>query len=588
MATKRAKTASRKKPAPKRPRAKALAPKAAPALPGERPPQIVMVPQRTAGVRVNEDTALTLGAVWACVRVIAEDIAGLPWHVFERRSDGGRDARPDDPADWLLHTQANQETPAFQWRETMLAHCLLWGNGYSEIERDGAGRPVWLHQLAPDRVCPDRTASDKLVYDVLNPRGPNTVLEPNDVFHLRGLGFDGLVGYSVIRMAARSIGLGIALDEAACSTLANDSTPGGFIKHPAKLSDTAIKNLKESIAKQHGGPTNRRKLMVLEEGMDWVQTALSPDDLQFIQQRQLTPAEICRIFRVSPPKIADLLRATFSNIEELSIWHVTDTLVPWGNRLEGEADIKLFSPTMRGRRFAKLNFMGLLRGNTAARTAYYNAMLDRGVFDINDVLALEDLNPIGPDGEKRFVQANMQLLEKAGEQPPVPAPPAPPAPQDAPPSGQKPPPVEDEEDDVEDDGDLRMRLSVRPVLEEALCRAGRRANCCVRDALKRLSGTPERWAAWLTEQFEPDHRTYLHGALLPSCQMLARLRDRPEFVGQTALALFVDAHLGRLRALAMKALGPDGTVDFTAGRVPEAVELYDRIVAACAAVGGSP
>lgn len=372
---------------------------------------------RAAGIPVNEDTALTLSAVWACVRLITEAEASLPWHVFRRRPDGGRDSQDDNPIDWLLHVQANPEMSAFQFRETILAHALTWGNGYAEIERDGAGRPLWLWHITPERVQVRRDASQQLVYDISNAGQSDIITIPAaDMFHLKGLGFDGLVGYSVIRLAARSIGLGMAADDHAARHFSSDASPSGILKHPQRLTDMARQNLAEDWQRRHGGQNRRRFIAILEEGMEWVPTSLPPEDSQLLESRQFTPTEIARWFRVPPHKIADLTRATFSNIEEQNIEFVVDTVMPWALRLEQEANIKLFGRKQQGVFYTKHNFNARLRGNTAARTTFFTAMLDRGVFSVNDVRELEDLNPIGPDGDKRFVQSNMQLLAQAGEE----------------------------------------------------------------------------------------------------------------------------------------------------------------------------
>lgn len=417
-------------------------------------------PVRPAGVRVTEDTALTLGAVFACVRLISEDIAGMPWRVFERRGDGGNDPRPEDPADWLLQYQASPETPAFQFRETIVAHALMWGNGYAEIERDGAGRPAWLWTITPDRVWPVRAEDGRIVYEVTNPGGQPTYLEADDMFHLRGLGFDGLVGYSVVRLAARSIGVGIALDQATADFFANDSTPGGVLEHPGRIGKEARDRLREDYEKRHMGPGSRRRVAILEEGLKWSQTGLPPEDTKLIEQRGFTPADICRWFRVGPHKIADLTRATFSNIEHMGREHVTDALLPWIRRLETEANIKLFGRTNRGRRFTRINPKSLMRGDTQAQTAHLHTMLGDGVYDINEARDYLDLNPI-PDGTKRFVQLNMQLLENAGEVDPATG-----LPPVNPPPDKSPPPAStaDEEEPLRA---ARIEAKCMPLLEQA-------------------------------------------------------------------------------------------------------------------------
>ncbi len=559
----------------RRKKAEALAPEAPAAPPGRAGPNAVWLGSAPAGVRVNEDTALTLGAVFGCVRVVSEDLAALPWGVYERRTGGGRTARPEDPADWLIDVEANPETPAFQFRETLIAHALTWGNGYAEIERDGAGRPAWLWQLTPDRVEPERatpdviraagagltgTAPGELVYKVHNQYANPTYLAAADVFHLRGLGFDGLKGYSVIRLAARSIGVGIAADESTASVYANDSTPGGYLSHKGRLSDPARLNLRKTWQGTHGGPSRRRTIGILEEGMTWEQTALDPEDIQLLQQRQFTPAEVCRWFRVKPHKIADLSRATFSNIEQQSIEHVVDTLLPWGKRLETEANVKLFGRTNRGKKYTKLNYNALLRGDAAARGTFYTTMLDRGIFSVNEVRELEDMNPIGPDGDKRFVQANMQLLEKAGEEPPPPkAPPfggppkaEPSANGEAPPDGKKKAP----------DGETpaaRMRAALMPLVADGCARLARWQEHRVKEA----DGEP--FDAAVIARLAAHARETLG----PSAAALARAAGCEEGAGASALWAFVDDYAARLAA------------DRTARADPE--NLARCVLAACVA-----
>lgn len=491
--------AATKKSAPK-PRKRALAPQTQPRDP-ERQHIYILPPAATSGVRVNEDTALTLGAVWACVRVITESLAGLPWLVYRRRADGGRDLVANHPMNWLLDIQPNPEMTAFTFRETMIAHVMLWGNGYAEIERS-IGGVTWLWPITPDRVKVHRYQGE-IVYEVQNETGGPTFLFAEDMLHVRGLGFDGLVGYSVIKMAARTIGLGIALDEASGGLFENDSTPGGVILHPAKLSTEALNNLRTSWERRHKGPANRRRVAILEEGMKWEQTGLPPEDAQLVQQRQLTPPEICRWFRVPPHKIGDLSRATFSNIEHQSIEFVEDTLRPWAERLESEVNIKCFGRNNTGTLETIIDLEERKRGDTAARTAYYMAMFDRGAFSINDIRMRENMNPIGPDGDKRFVPLNMVLLEKAGEEEVAPPEPTEPQPDDEPENDA---PSMDEEDDTLSE----FRASALAVVEDA-CR--RLLNRETKDCQKLTGDALVKWM----EQ----HREYGRKALAPGVRTLA-------------------------------------------------------------------
>ena len=499
---------------------------------------------QTGGVRVTPELALTIPTVWDCVKIISEDLAKIPFNVYRKMSNGGRERVADNPVDWLLSTQANPDVSAFQFRETMIAHALLRGNGYAEIERDGAGRPQWLWIIWPDAVTPSRYDNGELYYEVRNGYGlPNSEIPAANMLHLKGLGYDGLVGYSVISYAARSFGCAISSEQTASSLYANDSTPGGVLKHPGKLSDAARKNIRDGWQARHGGPSNRRTVAILEEGMEWQQTSLPPDDTQLLQSRQYSREDVAKWFRVPPHKIGDLTRATFSNIEQQSIEYVNDTLTSWAKRFEQECDLKLFGRTARGQYYTKHNFNALLRGDAESRAKFYQMMLDRGVFSINDVLELEDRNPIGPDGDKRFIPLNMQLLEKAGEEPP----PGKVAPNAADPAASDEQPAADEQ--PADDSQPDPAQTHAPIFAEALGRCWQRA----RNEAKRTKSSLSEWFATYRE----GHSVYAVGALMPAAQSLAMLLGAYELgdVCQTVQE-FIALHLERL----LNAL-PDGEMD---------------------------
>jgi HK97 family phage portal protein len=402
--------------------------------------RIVFMPmQQTGGVRVDEDKALTYSVVWSCVRVIAETIGALSWHVMEEQTNGDKSRVAMSSIEWILHRQANDEMSAGTFRETLLTHALLWGNGYAEIERDGAGRPMWLWPLAPDRMCVDRDDDGRLVYVYHHQTEGPIAYTSREIFHLKGIGFDGIVGYPVVRIAAQAIGLGLAMETNGSSFFANGSRPGGILKYPGKTTPQILDETEQRWQKAYGGPRNANRVAAVDQGLEYVPIANTNVDSQWNESRITQALEICRIFRVPPHKVAELSRATFSNIEHQSIEFVTDTILPWAKRLEQEADTKLFSMQRQGRVFTKLNLDSLLRGDLASRYAAYQIGWDRGWLSNNDILRKEDMNTIGPDGDKRFVPLNMQLLEKAGEEPPTPA--------SAPPAAVEPDAEEPEDDD---------------------------------------------------------------------------------------------------------------------------------------------
>lgn len=392
-----------------------------PVQPGE--PRIYVSP-RQGGVFVSEDTALTNAAVWACVRVIAETVAALPWHVYRKTVDG-RESMDGSAIHWLLNNQPNPEQTAFAFREALMAHVLTWGNGYAEIARDLAGRPAALWIITPDRVTPRRNESGVLSYDVVDAAGARATIAAADMLHLHGLGFDGLVGYSPVRMAARSIGLGIAQDTFAASFYANGTTFGGLVEVPANMNKEQIQQQEDYLNARHRGPDKAFGVRVVASGMKYTQVGMPLTDAQFIESRRFAVTEVARWFRVPPHKVADLERSTNNNIEHQSIEFVTDCIVPWVTRLEQEANVKLFGVRAQGSVYTKLAINALMRGDAKSRAEFYRTMTQIGAMSINEVRAFEEMNGIGDDGDKHLVQLNQTTLEKLVADPPDAKPAAP-------------------------------------------------------------------------------------------------------------------------------------------------------------------
>jgi len=367
------------------------------------------LPAKQAGIRVDHDNALTLSAVFRAVRAIAEPLALLQWGVY-RDAANGKIAVNDD-IKYLLHRRPNPEMSAFTFRETLIAWALTWGNGYAEIEFDLGLRPVALWPISPDRV-EVRRENGLIVYDISNGKGKTDTLPASKIFHLHGLGFDGLTGYSVISLAARSIGLGMAAEEFGAAFFGNGAVMSGSLTHPGKLSDDAFNRLQTDFNNKYSSAKNAHKPIILEEGMKWESIGLPPGDAQFLETRKFNITDIARWYGVPPHKLYELDRATFGNIEHQSIEFVIDTIMPWAVRLEQEADAKVLRGN-RGR-YTKINLNALMRGDNQSRVAFYQGMRNMGVFSANDICALEDMNTIGPDGDKRIVQVNMTTLEHIG------------------------------------------------------------------------------------------------------------------------------------------------------------------------------
>jgi HK97 family phage portal protein len=381
-----------------------------------------------SGVSVNETTALTLSAVWACVRVISETIGSLPWFVYNRLPDGGRERASDHELYYLLHDAPNPDMSAMVWKETTIAHVLLSGNAYSEIVRDNRDRIAALFPITPDRVTVRQRANHRMFYEVSNGENAPTILEAEDVFHVPGLGYDGLVGYSVVHKARESLGLGLAGEKFGASFFGNGAHAGGFLKHPGQLTAVAKKNLRESIEALHKGSENAHKFGILEEGMEWIGNTIPPNDAQFLETRTFQVEEVCRWFRVPPHKIQHLQRSTFSNIEHQGIEFVVDTIRPWLVRLEQEAHRKLLGPREQSRVYTENLVDALLRGDALSRSQACEIQVRNGAMLVDEWRAIENRNPL-PDGlgTRPLVTVNTVPLDRIDETIDAKTKPAPPA-----------------------------------------------------------------------------------------------------------------------------------------------------------------
>lgn len=368
-----------------------------------------------SGVVVNEQTALQVTAYLAAVKIISETVASLPLFVYKRLETGGKARAPDHPVYEVLHNQANSEMTAYQFRETLQGHICNWGNGYAEIERDGAGRVRGLWPLLPDRTWPERDPNTKKIrYRTTLPNGEQVLLPFENVLHIPGFGFDGLVGYNPVRLAREAIGMSLATEEFGAKFFGQGANPGGIIEYPRKLSDQAYERYKKDAHEEYSGLSNTKRLMILEEGLKYHQITIPPEEAQFLETRKFQVAEIARIFRVPPHKLGDLEKATFSNIEHQSIEFVVDTIRPWLVRWEQSGRMKLFTPSERRVFFAEHLVDGLLRGDIESRYNAYAVGRQNGWLSANDIREMENMNPIS-GGDVYLVNGNMTPADQAGK-----------------------------------------------------------------------------------------------------------------------------------------------------------------------------
>ncbi len=366
-----------------------------------------------AGVQVTPNSALRLAAVFASVRVLAESIASLPVHVMERKGGGATKAE-SHPVNELLHEQPNDEMTSFIWRETGQGHLALRGNTYSVIERNGAGRAIalWPQPVGDVELFIDD--SRRVKYRVRGDSGGAAIFDREEMIHIKGLGADGLRGYSVLNVARETIGLGLATQKHGAEFFGDGARPEGILSTEQNLTPEQRKRNRESWMAQH---KNKRNMAVLGAGMKYQAIGVTPEEAQFLETRKFQVADVARIFRVPPHMIGDLEKATFSNIEHQALEFVVHTLRPWIVRWEQELNRKLFTRTERRRFFVAFNVDGLLRGDFKARTEGYASGITNGWMTRNEARQLENLNPA--KGLDKFL-VPMNMADETG----TPTPPA--------------------------------------------------------------------------------------------------------------------------------------------------------------------
>ncbi|WP_394526864.1 phage portal protein [Lacrimispora sp. JR3] len=375
----------------------------------------------TSGKPVNERTAMQTTAVYSCVRILAEAVASLPLHIYQY-TDKGKERVADHPLYPILHDEPNEEMTSFVFRETLMSHLLIWGNAYAQIIRDGAGRVIGLYPLLPNKMQVDRADNGEIIYIYSrdSEENPNfstygqIYLRRQDVLHIPGLGFDGLVGYSPIAMAKNAVGMTQACEEYGASFFANGANPGGVLEHPGVLKDPG--KVRESWNAVYRGTNNAHKIAVLEEGMKYQQIGIPPEEAQFLETRKFQINEIARLYRIPPHMVGDLEKSSFSNIEQQSLEFVKYTLNPWVIRWEQSLQKALLLPEEKKEYFIKLNVDGLLRGDYQSRMTGYATARQNGWMSANDIRELEDLNPIPEEegGNLYLINGNMTKLKDAG------------------------------------------------------------------------------------------------------------------------------------------------------------------------------
>jgi HK97 family phage portal protein len=377
--------------------------------------------QTVAGVRVDENIAMTYSACWAATRLLSTSGGMLPLKLMRKLPGGGSEPHTDDPRYSLVHDAPNLDMPSMMWRASRIAQQVNRGNCYSEIEYSRGGQVLALNPIDASRIPKEnirRGKDGRLVYFVNENDGTKTPLRDFEVLHVPSPMSDvGIIGKGVVEHARMSIGFGIATETQGAAYFGNGARPllvikGGKFKSPEERAE-----YRRTWMQTHGGPQNNGLPAMLPPEADITALSFSAEDSQFLSTRQHNTEEIARWYGVPPHLIGHLLRSTHNNIEHQSLEFVKYSLMSWLVLWEQELNRKLLTPEERKTLFFRHNVDGLERGDLLTRTNALKEQFFNGKITLNEWRALDDENPVGPLGDIHFVQQAMIPLEFAAKGP---------------------------------------------------------------------------------------------------------------------------------------------------------------------------
>jgi HK97 family phage portal protein len=370
-----------------------------------------------SGVNVNENSALTISALFSGVLQIAQTVASLPLDVYSRRGQSKK-YLPQYPLNRLLRYKINPVMSAYTYKELTIVNCLLHGNAFWLVDRDPrTQRAIALWPIANSSI--EIKIKGRDIQYIWKNNNEQVIIPNQSIHHVMGLTRDGIQGMSVLQLGKESLGIALAQEGFQGSYYGNGATIGGALKHPGKLSKEAHEKLSNSIKQKYQSFTNAHKVMILEEGMEYQPFQINLVDAQFIESRSFSIQEVARWLNTPPHKLKDLSRATYSNIESEQVSWLQDTIRPWLVRHEQAIITQLIpeADIMAGY-YSEYNADALLRATPSARYAAYQTAVNNGWMSRDEVRAAENMNPMGGRGGKMYtIQGAMVDIEQIGSEP---------------------------------------------------------------------------------------------------------------------------------------------------------------------------
>ena len=398
--------------------------------------EIVETRRTVAGVFISPETSLQCSAVLACVRLYAETIGSLPFHVYRRLPNNKGKVIAEDHALYnVLAYDPNGWQTSYEFRELMQAWMLLWGNAYAYIVPGRRGSVTELHPLHPAHMVCKRLpgkgklrTGGKLRYEYTFPGDSTpTIYNQDEIFHLRWLSSDGVTGYVPTTLSRDAIALARATELESSAYFGNGARPGTVIETDQPLKPETAQRLRQAWEDMHRGPERGSRTAVLPHGAHIKELSRNNQTSQLVETRRYQVEEITRAYRVPPYMVGDVSKASYNSFEQQGLDFLTFSLTPHLRRWEGACrrDLVTDDETF----FVGFDTSALIAADHAAMGAFCREMQNIGVYSVNDVRSKIGDNPIGEEGDKRFVQVNMQLLEAftpltPNGQAPEPAPPA--------------------------------------------------------------------------------------------------------------------------------------------------------------------